>query len=269
MGSLKMIDKTTLEKYLGMSSGYVLGFTDRTFAELIADAVDADIHSDVYTAFGTSKANKLRAFWHNEPDDRIAAVLEAILDHHDAITHDQSAQDIAQATKCRAIVARLRTSSPRLSSLKAKAKLMNAKHLAEQIGRMEAAVSADPRLAIGTAKELIETCCKTILAERGETVDDSADVPTLTKMTFKTLQLVPAEVPDNARGADIIKRLLSNLATVGHGLAELRNLYGTGHGKHGKTGGLLPRHAKLAVGAAATLSTFLFETHTDLNKRAD
>jgi len=54
---------------------------------------------------------------------------------------------------------------------------------------------------------------------------------------------------------------LSNLSTVGHGLAELRGLYGTGHGQHGTTAGLAPRHAKLAVGAAATLAMFLFETH--------
>ncbi|TAE73026.1 MAG: hypothetical protein EAZ84_13545 [Verrucomicrobia bacterium] len=56
-------------------------------------------------------------------------------------------------------------------------------------------------------------------------------------------------------------RILSNLSTVGHGLAELRRLYGTGHGQHGSTSGLTPRHAKLAAGAAATLAIFLFETH--------
>jgi hypothetical protein len=45
------------------------------------------------------------------------------------------------------------------------------------------------------------------------------------------------------------------------GLAELRNLYGTGHGKEGSTKGLAARHAKLAVGAAITLADFLFDTH--------
>jgi hypothetical protein len=67
----------------------------------------------------------------------------------------------------------------------------------------------------------------------------------------------------SSRGSDIIKRLLSNLGTIGNGLAELRGLYGTGHGKHAKTGGLTARHAKLAVGAATTLATFLFDTHKD------
>lgn len=77
------------------------------------------------------------------------------------------------------------------------------------------------------------------------------------------LNLVPETVPEAARGADMIKRLLSNLGTIGNGLAELRNLYGTGHGKHGSATGLSARHAKLAVGADSTLVVFLFETHSE------
>ena len=82
---------------------------------------------------------------------------------------------------------------------------------------------------------------------------------------MKVLKLVPEGIPETARGADIIKRLLSNLGTIGNGLAELRGLYGTGHGKHGAAVGLRARHARLAVGSAAILATFLFETHQDTN----
>jgi hypothetical protein len=150
---------------------------------------------------------------------------------------------------------------PSLDAIKENAAEFDAKHLAEQIHRIEQSVESDPALAIGTAKELIETTCKTILAERGKPVSGTPDIPTLTKETLKELKLVPDGVPDSARGSDVIKRLLSNLGTIGNGLAELRGLYGTGHGKHGQTSGLTARHAKLAVGAAATLTTFLFETH--------
>lgn len=153
--------------------------------------------------------------------------------------------------------------SPSLESIKDKAIIFDAQHMADQIRRMESAVESDPSLAIGTAKELIETCCKTILAERGKPVTGKPDIPALTKETLKELKLVPDGVPDSARGSEVIKRLLSNLGTIGNGLAELRGLYGTGHGQHGKAVGLSPRHAKLAVGAAATLVTFLFETHLE------
>jgi hypothetical protein len=152
---------------------------------------------------------------------------------------------------------------PSLVGIKESAAEFDAKHLAEQIRRIEQSIESDPALAIGTAKELIETCCKTILAERGKPVAGTPDIPTLTKETLKELKLVPDGVPDSARGSDVIKRLLSNLGTIGNGLAELRGLYGTGHGKHGQTSGLNARHAKLAVGAAATLTTFLFETHKE------
>jgi len=92
-------------------------------------------------------------------------------------------------------------------------------------------------------------------------VSGAPDISTLTKETLKELKLVPEGIQEAARGSDVIKRLLSNLGTIGNSLAELRGLYGTGHGKHASTSGLGARHAKLAVGAAATLTIFLFETH--------
>ena len=134
-------------------------------------------------------------------------------------------------------------------------------YVAQQITRMEAAVNADPGLAIGTAKELIETCCKTIFYERGVTHCDNTDLPGLVKLTSKELKLTPDDISDQAKAADLIKRLLSNLATIAQGVAELRNKFGTRHGKLSTAKGLGPRHAKLAVGAASTLAVFLVETH--------
>ena len=131
---------------------------------------------------------------------------------------------------------------------------------------MEASIDTDPSLAIGTAKELIETYCKTILADRGKPVAEPLDVPALVKATLKELQLVPEDVQDAPSGTGVIKRLLNNLGCIANSLAELRNLYGTGHGKHGNARGLGARHAKLAVGAAATLVSFLFDTHMETKR---
>ncbi len=136
-------------------------------------------------------------------------------------------------------------------------------YVSQQITRMEAAVANDPGLAIGTAKELVETCCKTILLERGVTPDKTDDLPQLVKKTVKELRLTPSDIPDSAKAADTIRVLLSNLATITNGIAELRNKYGTGHGKEASMRGLGVRHAKLAVGAASTLAVFLAETHRE------
>lgn len=148
-----------------------------------------------------------------------------------------------------------------ISSLKEKFTGTDANYVLEQITRMESAIENDSGLAIGTAKELVETVCKTILEERGCEVQGSPDLPKLVKQTAKELKLTPSDIQDEAKAADSIKRLLSNLATITNGIAELRNNYGTGHGKMANTKGLGARHAKLAVGAASTLAIFLVETH--------
>ena len=138
-------------------------------------------------------------------------------------------------------------------------------YVLSQITRMESAVENDPGLAIGTAKELIETICKTILAERNVKVDGNPDIPKLVKLTAKELKLTPDDISDEAKASDSIKRILSNLATITNGIAELRNSYGTGHGKDARSKGLGARHARLAVGAASTLAVFLVETHHERN----
>jgi hypothetical protein len=124
-------------------------------------------------------------------------------------------------------------------------------------------VDTDPTLAIGTAKELVESCCKTILTERKIVIDKNDDLPKLIRKTMKKLKLFPEDVPKQAKDLNTIRRMLSNLASILTGLAEIRNLYGSGHGRDGKQRGLAPRHAKLAAGAASTLATFLFETHLE------
>jgi hypothetical protein len=148
-----------------------------------------------------------------------------------------------------------------VDSLKRKFSGTDANYVLEQITRMESAVENDPGLAIGTAKELVETVCKTILEERKVSIDGNPDLPKLVKATAKELRLTPADIPGEAKAADSIKRLLSNLASITNGVAELRNNYGTGHGKSATSKGLGARHAKLAIGAASTLAIFLVETH--------
>ncbi|GET43828.1 abortive infection family protein [Microseira wollei] len=152
-------------------------------------------------------------------------------------------------------------------NLAKKQELCNAEYLSRQLNRIEAAIPHDPDLAIGTSKELVETCCKTILQERGVEFDNNWELTKIVKETYKQLKLTPDDIPETAKASEVIKRLLSNLATVTQGLAELRNSYGTGHGKSAKSKGLTPRHAKLAAGAATTLAIFLFETHESRNDK--
>ena len=139
---------------------------------------------------------------------------------------------------------------------------IDAEYVSRQVTRMQSALGSEPDVAIGTAKEFVETICKTILRERGLVFDSYDKLPHLVKKVTAVLDLIPKEIGDHPKATETVKRLLSNLGTISDGLAELRNLHGTGHGKDASTVGLELRHARLAVGAATTLAVFLWESHT-------
>lgn len=131
-------------------------------------------------------------------------------------------------------------------------------YLDRQIQRLR---SDAPEVAIGSSRELIETVCKTILEERHVSYLRGVKLPKLVWLTADALDLTPLDIPDSARGAQNIKQLLGNLVNIATQMAELRNLYGTGHGKSARYKGLTKRHADLAVGAATTVCVFLWRSH--------
>jgi hypothetical protein len=139
--------------------------------------------------------------------------------------------------------------------------LLNADYVTQQINLMESSIENSPHISIGVAKELIETCCKSILDERNESYDKNWDLPKLMKETTKLLKLTPDDIQNETKAASSIKQILGSLSSVVQGIGEIRNEFGSGHGKDGKFIGLQPRHAKLAVGAASTLAIYLLETH--------
>lgn len=105
-----------LERFFGMSSGYVLDFSNRTFQEFIYDSVGIDIYSEKYDYASGSKANRLRAFWSEEQNHLVAALLEDLLEYWktnkllemDEITQPES----SLYDECQLIVGRLRQSAP-------------------------------------------------------------------------------------------------------------------------------------------------------------
>ncbi|WP_109807387.1 abortive infection family protein [Sphingosinithalassobacter portus] len=157
------------------------------------------------------------------------------------------------------------------SVLRAKtvADALNAGWMKKEIERLENSVDRDPALAIGTAKELVESCCKTVLTNRGIPFSKNADLPTLTKLVAGELGLVPEGISEEAKGANTIKLILRNLTALTQYLAELRGLYGSGHGRDGQHKGLQPRHARLAVGAAVSFIDFVTETYRQRTDRQE
>lgn len=125
--------------------------------------------------------------------------------------------------------------------------------LEAHVRRIRETIHADPAQAVGSAKELLETVLRTILGEFGE--KPAGNIQELLKRVQKKLKLDPASADDRP-GADTTRRTLNSLGQVVVGVAELRNLYGTGHGRS-RAAELERAHAKLTVNAAVTLATFL------------
>lgn len=140
------------------------------------------------------------------------------------------------------------------------AEKLGSEYLQKEIVRMTNAIERDPELAIGTAKEFVETICKTILTERQKSFKPNEDLPNLVFMTIKEVMTVSAATSDKKVDA-LIKRIMGNLNNLAGCLAELRNLHGTGHGKDMHAVTLEPRHAALAVNAATTIVLFLYQSN--------
>lgn len=141
--------------------------------------------------------------------------------------------------------------------------VLSTEYITQLISRMHSSIETDPELAIGSAKELLESVCKTILNDRKIAMAKDDTLQQLVKKTMKELKLDPDDMPHTTKAMDSIKPMLKSLGTIAHMMAELRGQFGTGHGKDARTKGLGPRHARLAVGAAASMAVFLHETYIE------
>lgn len=84
MAQLTYTDKLRLEKLLGMSSGYVLNFSDTTFREFVLDSIKIDIYAPGMDAAGTSKAKRLRHLWRTQPNHVVHKLLLSFCDYYRA-----------------------------------------------------------------------------------------------------------------------------------------------------------------------------------------
>lgn len=134
-------------------------------------------------------------------------------------------------------------------------------YMHQQIDALFSSREKNPTEAIGKSKELIESCCKTILEENGKSYDKNWTVSQLVKETMRCLGIETDDINANQPAGNTIKRILSSLGNIAGGIAELRNPYGTGHGKADSYKGLTARHAKLAVGSSTTLVEYLWDAH--------
>src|SRR5437899_1727440 len=78
MANITRSEFRTLDESLGMGSGYVLDFSDKTMREFFEDELGVDLDQAKYREVGTSKAKRLRAFLQLESGAQGARVLRAL-----------------------------------------------------------------------------------------------------------------------------------------------------------------------------------------------
>jgi len=88
-----MIDMRLIDDLFGMGGGYVLDFSDRTFATFFAEELDINIDAPKYAAEGTSKAKRLRYFLKTSDPSIRVRTLVALWEYREASRRRNRAEE--------------------------------------------------------------------------------------------------------------------------------------------------------------------------------
>lgn len=111
--------------------------------------------------------------------------------------------------------------------------------------------ASDAALVVGSAKELCESVARVVINERGG-VASGDDMSDLITTAHKLLELQPGEGLANDPQS---RKIAQGLKSMVFGLAEIRNRYGTGHGRAAPSA-VTQDHADLAHDAAVLWSSW-------------
>lgn len=94
--NLKSSEIRILDEIFNMSDGYVLDFSNPTFANFFHDELDVDINDPKYLVEGASKAKRLRYFLRTSEASLVLAALVALWEYREAISHLPEIEELPQ-----------------------------------------------------------------------------------------------------------------------------------------------------------------------------
>lgn len=242
------------------SGGYVLNFSTDSFDRF----TDEIIGVPLCKKYGLSKGKSLEAFLSEATRADSIKLLEALLNEWNATRKCYVSEDENHlANVCAQDLINLKKISIPFDN--ATNHLKNAGFSSQYLDSRTQALNTciqegKPTEAIGISKELVESCCKTILEESGTIGFENDNIPRLVKKTMELLDIGIDKISEQTPEPDAIRKLLGSLSQTVSSLAELRNEYGTGHGKSKSYQGLAKRHARLAGGASLAIVQYLWDT---------
>lgn len=125
----------------------------------------------------------------------------------------------------------------------------------QEFERAIRSANESPREAVSAASNILESVCKIIIEDEGLSVPAKQDLQSPWNVVRRHLGMDPSRVEDQD-----IRQIITGLLSVVHGIGSLRTHASSAHGA-GKVGYRLePRHVRLAIHSAHTLTLFLLES---------
>lgn len=127
---------------------------------------------------------------------------------------------------------------------------------------IERSIPSDPGLAFTHCRGLIESVCRTILADRGIATPDEPKPNWLMSETLKALKLTPESFDNDGRVENGVKDVLGGLNRLIDGVVALRNSQGIGpHGKDALAAVLDADYAIITANAIDSAIALLYRLH--------
>ena len=220
MSDLAKMEKRKLERSLGMSSGYVLEFSNRTFEEFFLEAVNIEIYDSKYDFESGSKANRMRAFWNIEPNFIVAQVLESLIQDWDEYTRYNSDPPSEDFLK---IVQRLKLSAPvpDISAIKPNAKEEGFEALAKAV--RESIEKNEPETGLDRLHTFLVKYFRTLCVKHGVTISKEKPLHSLVGEYIKAIKnkgLIESEITE---------RILKSTISVMEAFNKIRNDHSFAH----------------------------------------
>lgn len=266
-------EKGTLLKLFNRG-GYVLNFSTSDFDAFTMDSINVAL-CDKYKL---SKGKSLNAYIKEASNDDAYKLLSDLLAYYETNypsfeteTHEKGFFDTSDGAyrslylNCKDIIEKYNTVESNEKIAKSVDEAFSSEYMSQQIKLMLSTQETYPAEAIGKAKELLESCCRTILKEQDVLIDEKWSFQQLISNCLEKLNVLPAKVDAKSPIAGSLKKIYGSLKGIVAPIAEIRNEYGTGHGKTADFVGLDSVHAKLLVGMSVTLVQFLWESYKKSN----
>ncbi len=249
MSNLSAAEKATIKTAFNRA-GYVLDFSNDTFGSFTVNSIGYDIQA----IYGLSKGKSLDSYVDEAETSKVIKLVTDLLDYYEGSNLPNTEPIPANVViKLKEIIGRYIPANQALSLRDS----FEDSFTEKQINQMVESVELNPSDSIGKAKELLESCLKTILLDRevnNEADLSKMDISELIKATKKELR-----IDSDHKEA---KQIIGGISGVAGGIAQLRNSKGSGHGrpiKHFTEPSSI--EARLAIDSVVTLIHFFWSLH--------